>query len=48
MIKALLPILLASVGSGLLFAQAASAGQNPLLRHYREGQKLVLSHEGPE
>jgi len=46
MIKVLLPVLLTSIGSGLLFAQAAPAGQNPLLRHYREGQTLAYHMKG--
>jgi hypothetical protein len=46
MIKALLPVLLTSIGSGLLFAQIASAGQNPLLRHYREGQTFAYHMKG--
>jgi hypothetical protein len=46
MIKALLLVLLASASSGLLFAQAAWDGHNPLLRHYREGQKLAYHMKG--
>lgn len=45
MIKAILPVLLASIGSGLLFAQVSN-DQNPLLRHYREGQKLSYHMKG--
>lgn len=45
MIKALRPVLLTSISSGLLFAQASN-DQNPLLRHYRDGQKLSYHIKG--
>ena len=45
MIKARLPVLLTIFGSAFLVAPA-STDQNPLLRHYREGQKLRYHMKG--
>jgi hypothetical protein len=43
--KVLAAVLLTSIGSGLLFAQPSN-DQNPLLRRYREGQKLSYHMKG--
>lgn len=45
MIKAMLPVLLTSIGSGFLFPKVSN-DPNPLLRHYREGQKLSYHMKG--
>ena len=44
--KMLVGILLTCAGPGLLAAQAAPAGPNPLLRQYRDGERLTYHMKG--